>query len=86
MGFLSQIERSARSVPGIVGGHDLRAEVIGPDTVHTDRHSLVPRGLPIEAADRIAEAVDRQVHRGANPGYCSIHMEAAEVEPAAGGG
>jgi len=46
--FLSRIEGLARSVPGVLAVHDLRAEYIGPDTVHAGMHIVVPRGLPIE--------------------------------------
>jgi cation diffusion facilitator family transporter len=73
--FLAQVERVARSVPGVLGVHDLRAEYIGPETVHAGMHIEVRRGLPIEEADRIAEEVEQRVHEGIPSGYCFIHVD-----------
>ncbi|HEU5102345.1 MAG TPA: cation transporter dimerization domain-containing protein [Roseiflexaceae bacterium] len=83
---LAQLERLARSVPGVIGVHDLRAEYIGPDTVHAGMHIVVARGLPIEQAEQIAEQVRVRVHQGAEMGFCVIHVDAAELQqlPAAG--
>jgi len=76
----AQVESLARSVPGVLGVHDLRAEYIGPDTVHAGMHIQVQRGLPIEEADRIANEVRERVHQGTKPGYCYIHVDPAEPE------
>lgn len=78
--YLAKVENLARSVEGVLGVHDLRAEYIGPDTVHAGMHIEVRRGLPIEEADRIAEEVRERVHQGAESGYCVIHVDAAEPE------
>jgi cation diffusion facilitator family transporter len=78
--WLSQMESQARSVPGVLGVHDLRAEYIGPDTIHAGMHIEVQRGLPIEEADRIAREVRERVHQGTKPGYCYIHVDPAEPE------
>ncbi len=78
--WLAQMESQARSVPGVLGVHDLRAEYIGPDTVHAGMHIEVRRGLPIEEADRIAREVRERVHQGTKPGYCYIHVDPAEPE------
>lgn len=75
--YLNHIENTARSVDGVLGVHDMRAEYIGPDTVHVGMHIEVKRGLPIEEADRIAEEVREKVHRSVKGGYCFIHMDAA---------
>jgi len=76
----AQVESLARSVPGVLGVHDLRAEYIGPDTVHAGMHIQVQRGLPIEEADRIAKEVRERVHQGTKPGYCYIHVDPAGPE------
>lgn len=76
--FQARVEREARSVPGVLGVHDYRAEYVGPDAVHAGMHIEVERGLPIEEADRIAEEVKRRIHEGAETGYCVIHVDAAE--------
>lgn len=75
--YLAKIESVARSVKGVLGVHDLRAEYIGPDTVHLGMHIEVSRGLPIEEADRIAEEVREKVHESVSGGYCFIHVDAA---------
>ncbi len=56
--------------------HDLRAEFIGPDTVHAGMHIEVRQGLPIEEADRIAEEVRERVQRETGCWYCIIHVDA----------
>ncbi len=78
--YLAEIERLALSVPGVLGVHDLRAEIIGPDTVHAGMHIVVQRGLPVEAANLIAEEVRRRIHQGADLGYCVIHVDAADSD------
>jgi cation diffusion facilitator family transporter len=75
--FLAQLERLARSVPGVLGVHDLRAEYTGPETVHADLHVDVQPGLPIEQAHRIAVEVTRRVHQEIEPGYCVVHVDPA---------
>ena len=79
--FLARVERLARSVPGVSGIHELRAEYIGPETVRAGMHIEVQPGLPIEEADRIAEEVRQRVHGETGCRYCVIH-----VDPAGPGG
>lgn len=82
--FQAKVEQAARSVPGVLGVHDYRAEFVGSETVHAGLHIEVARGLPIEEADRIAEEVKQRIHQGADTGYCVIHVDAAEpAEPSA---
>ncbi|MBI3989650.1 MAG: cation diffusion facilitator family transporter [candidate division NC10 bacterium] len=76
--FLARVESLARSVDGVLGVHDLRAEYVGPGTVHAGMHIQVHRGLPLEEANHIAEEVRRQVQQVTGCGYCIIHVEAAE--------
>lgn len=79
--FLAEVERVARSVPGVVGVHDLKAEYVGPGGVHAGMRIEVARGLVIEEAARIAEEVRRRVHRDTHSGYCFIQIEPAERVP-----
>lgn len=78
--FLSQVERLARSVEGVLDVHELRAEYIGPDTVHAGMHIDVQPGLPIEEADRIAKEVRKRVHQATGCRYCVIQVEPGSVE------
>ena len=74
--YLANVERLARSVPGVQDVHELRAEYVGQDVVHAGMHVVVQRGLPIEEADRIGEEVSKRVHEGVDPGHCVIKVEA----------
>lgn len=55
--FMEKIESTAKSVKGVLGVHDLKAEYIGPNVIHTGFHIEVAKGMSIEEADRIAEEV-----------------------------
>jgi len=78
--FLAGVESLARSVEGVLNVHDLRAEHIGPGTVHTDMHIEVQRGISIEEADRIAEKVRELIHRKTGCRYCGIHVDPADAD------
>ena len=84
--FLEKVESQARSVEGVLDVHDLRAEYIGPDTVHAGMHIAVQRGLPIEEADRIAEEVRERVQQETGCRHCVIHVDATETEGVISGG
>ncbi|MEM3459410.1 MAG: cation diffusion facilitator family transporter [Candidatus Bathyarchaeia archaeon] len=58
--FMEKIESTAKSVKGVLGVHDLKAEYVGPNIIHTGFHIEVARGTPIEEADRIAEEVKKK--------------------------
>lgn len=75
--FLAKMKGLALSVPGVLGVHDLRAEYIGPDTVHAGLHIEVQRGLPIEKANSIADEVLQRLHDDGDSGYCVIHVDSA---------
>lgn len=62
---------------GVLGVHDIRAEYIGPQTVHVSMHIEVKKGTPIEEASRIADVVREKVHGSVKGGYCVIHVDAA---------
>lgn len=75
--FMAGVERLVRSVPGVSGIHELRAEYIGPETVRAGMHIEVEPGLSIVEADRIAEEVRQRVHRDTGCRYCVIHVDPA---------
>jgi cation diffusion facilitator family transporter len=80
--FLKRVTRVAMGVPGVLDVHDLRAEYIGPEIVRASMHIMVPRGMLVEDADRIAEDVQRRVHDIAGCDYCIVHLDAAAPEAA----
>lgn len=80
--YLAELERTARAVPGVVGVHDVRAEYIGPDTIHAGLHLEVPPQTPVGDADRVAAELRRRLHERGDPGYCAIQIEAGPARPA----
>lgn len=75
--FLARVKEAALSVEGVLDVRDLRAEYVGPDIVHAGLHLVVPRGLPVEDAHRIAETVRARVHEETDGHYCVIQVEPA---------
>lgn len=75
--YLAQLEKTALSVPGVLGIHDVRAEEIGPGMVHAGLHIEVAPGTSIEEADRIAHDVEEKIHGELSPGYCFVHVDPA---------
>ncbi len=72
---MAEIEAAALGTPGVLSVHNLRAELIGPETIHTALHIEVKRGIPIEQADAIATEAKARIHKLTNYGYCTIHMD-----------
>jgi len=75
--FVKKVETTAKSVKGVLGVHDLKAEYVGPDTVHVDFHIEVAKGTPIEEADRISHEVDEKVSLETGCQHCVIHVDPA---------
>ncbi len=73
--FLDKISLTVKSVPGVLDVHELMAEYVGPNTVHTGFHITVARGTPIEEADRIAEEVQKRVRDETSCQFCVIHVD-----------
>ncbi len=71
---LERIEIAARSVNGVLGVHDLRAEMLG-GSIHLEMHISVSRGTPVEDADGIAKLVDGAVGRVVSHAFCTIHVD-----------
>ena len=75
--YLREIEETALSVPGVRGVENLRAECIGPDTVHAGFHLLVDPEITVREADLIAEMVRERCHPCGGKGHCYIHVDPA---------
>lgn len=80
--YLAELERTARSVSGVLGVHDIRAEYIGPDAVHAGMHLEVAPEMTVSQANTVAEEVRQRLHEGADPGYCVIQVDAGLPQPA----
>jgi len=76
--FMEKVESIAKSVEGVLGVHDLKAEYVGPNVVHTGFHIEVAKGTSIEEADRIAEEVKERVSRETGCQHCVIHVDPAK--------
>jgi cation diffusion facilitator family transporter len=78
--YIENIRRAALEVPGVLGVHNLRAEIVGNGKTHVVMHILVPKGITIEKADAIAAEVHKRIHLAERPGYCVIHAESEKTE------
>jgi len=74
---MERVKSVAKSVGGVLGVHNLRAEYMGPNMVHTGFHIEVAKGTPIEDADEIAEEVRRRVGLETGCQHCVVHVDAA---------
>ena len=77
--YLAHVEAEARSVEGVLGVHDIRAEYIGPETVHAGLTIAVHPNVSIAEAHRLAEQVRRRIHAETDTGYCVIHVEPTQT-------
>jgi len=79
--LMDAIRREALSVPGVLSVHNLRAEMIGPETAYTALHIEVRRGMLIEQADAIATDVKARIHKITNYGFCMVHVDPEGSQP-----
>lgn len=80
--YLAAVERAARSVPGVTAVRDLRAEYVGPDTVHAGMVIEVPAGFTVAEGSRIADEVHQRVHDASHTGFCFIQVRPALADAA----
>jgi len=76
--FLARLERAAKSVDGVVGVCDVRAEYVGPDSIHAGLQLTVAPELSVAEAHQIAEAVRARVHAETAGHYCVIQVQPNE--------
>ncbi len=74
---LEKIRAVARSVEGVHGVHDLRAEYIGPHMLHADFHIEVAADRTVREANDIVREVHARVRREADCEYCYVHVDPA---------
>jgi len=73
--FSKHLEELALSVPGVVGFHDLKAEYIGPDTIHAGFHIEVQKDLSVADAHTICKKVEEKVYECTLCKSCTIHID-----------
>lgn len=79
---LDAVTHAALATPGVLGIHELRAEYLGPDTVHLGMHLDVRPDTRVEDADQIAAAARDAIHGVVAGAYCVIHIDPARPGPA----
>jgi divalent metal cation (Fe/Co/Zn/Cd) transporter len=62
----------------------LRAEFVGPDTVHAGLHIEVAPNMTVDEGARITAEVRRRVHERTRPEYCYIELVPAQEPPPEG--
>jgi ferrous-iron efflux pump FieF len=77
--FMAALQRTALRVPGVVAVNDLRAEFVGPQTVHAGMRIAVRPELSVADAAGIVREVERRVHAEMQSAHCFV-----QVEPATG--
>lgn len=73
--FFEKLELTAKSVEGVLGVHDLKAQYVGPNIIQASLHVEVEKGTPILDADRIAHEIEERATREVNCQYCVIHVD-----------
>lgn len=77
---LRRIREIAKSVDGVLGVHDLRAEYVGPEALHADFHIEVAPDRTVVQANDIVREVHRRVREEAGCEYCYVHVDPARGE------
>lgn len=78
--YLEMLRETASSVPGVLGIHAVRAEVIGPGITHVDFHIEVRKKTTVEEAGRITDSIQRETQKSLPGIDCTIHVDAAEEQ------
>lgn len=73
--FFATLRSMALSVPGVADVHNIRAEYVGPETVHADLHIRVAPTLTVVEAHAIAVAVDALMETVMGQGMCQVHVD-----------
>ncbi|HNX49642.1 MAG TPA: cation diffusion facilitator family transporter [Thermoanaerobaculaceae bacterium] len=79
---MAAVETAARSVPGVLGIHELRVELVGPGVAHATMHIQVTAAQTVAEGHNIARQVDRLVEPLLGNGFCEIHVDPLPVDAA----
>jgi cation diffusion facilitator family transporter len=82
--FFERVEQLARSVPAVKAVHDLRAEYVGPDTIHLTIHVEVEPTLTVAEGEEVAKAVRDTLMAETRVGYCVVHVDPVGAPPEPG--
>jgi ferrous-iron efflux pump FieF len=76
---MARLEAAARAVPGVLGVHEIKAELVGPGVAHATVHVQVAGTITVAAGHAIARAVDLTLEPLLGPGTCEIHVDPVEL-------
>jgi ferrous-iron efflux pump FieF len=81
--FFEHVKMLARSIPAVKGIHDLRAQYVGPETIHLAIHVEVDPMMTVAEGEGVATAVRDTIMAETRVGYCVVHVdpEGAPPEP-----
>ena len=82
--FFERIKMLARSVPAVKGLHDLRAEYVGPETIHLTIHVEVDPMMTVAEGEEVATAVRDTIMAEMLVGYCVVHVDPLGAPPEPG--
>jgi cation diffusion facilitator family transporter len=74
-GIMYRLREAALSVEGVRGVHGLRAELVGPDTIHADLHIEIAQDTTLSDADEIAQRVRQRLKDATGCVYCEVHTD-----------
>lgn len=83
--FFEKVASTAKSVKGVIGIHDLKAEYVGPNAIQASLHIEVEKETSVVEADRIAHEVEERVGKEVNCQYCVVHVDPANNQTRKGG-
>jgi cation diffusion facilitator family transporter len=75
---LDELRSSAKSVPGVIGVHRVKAEYIGPSRLHVDMHVTVEEKTSLKEANKIATSVRRKIEPITGGDHGEVHVDPEE--------
>lgn len=73
--FMEKIKNIAVSVPGVEAVNELRAEYVGPETIHVGLQVKVSKNMSVDEASNISTEIRKRVHKDIKHGYCFIEVK-----------
>ena len=77
---LDELRSTAKSVPGVIGVHGLKAEYIGPSRLHVDMHVTVDPDTNLKEANKIARSVRRKMEPITGGDHGEVHVDPEEPD------